>query len=241
MGEKPYILVVDDEPMIRDLLVQQFSREGYRVSSAASGTEMREKLDGAMPDLVVLDLMLPDESGFALARELRAKFDGGIIFLTGKDNVVDKVVGLEIGADDYVTKPFEQRELLARVSSVLRRTKRAGKPAAASVQQILEFEGWRLDLVGHELLSPKGEPVSLTNYEFQMLAAFAQRPNRALSRDQLLDLVGNREWSPFDRSIDVLIGKLRQKIEADPKKPSIIQTIRGVGYKFTVRVKASAP
>ena len=154
---------------------------------------------------------------------------------------MDKVVGLEIGADDYVTKPFEQRELLARVSSVLRRSKRAGKPAAANARQTFEFEGWRLDLIGHELLSPKGEPVSLTNYEFRLLAAFAERPNRALSRDQLLDLVGNREWSPFDRSIDVLIGKLRKKIEADPKKPTMIKTIRGVGYIFTVRVEASAP
>ena len=238
MGARALILVVDDDPLIRDLVVKQLSRQGYRTAAAADYKEMREQMDISSPDLVILDLRLPDKDGLEVARELRAESDVGIIMLTGLGDTVDKIVGLEIGADDYVTKPFEERELLARVGTVLRRTTRARELAPAKGQPVVEFAGWRLDLIGHELRSPEGKQVHLTNHEFQLLSAFAEQPNRVLSRDQILDIVGQREWSPYDRSVDVLVGKLRRKIEKTPKNPDFIKTIRGVGYKFTVLVSA---
>ncbi len=239
MESKGDILVVDDDPAICDLLDQQLTREGFRVAIAADAEQMRTRMNLRKPDLVILDLVLPGTDGLSLAREIRAGSDIPIVMLTGKGDTVDKVVGLEVGADDYITKPFEQRELIARINTILRRTQRGKNVIPDEGQAVLEFEGWRLDLLGHELHSPDAEPVHLTTYEFQLLASFARHPNQALSRDRLLDLVGHRDWEPTDRSIDVLVGKLRQKIEPDPKAPKYVKTIRGVGYKFAVRVTAA--
>jgi DNA-binding response OmpR family regulator len=236
MSAAPSILIVDDDPRLCRALARYFEREGYSVRTATSGEEMRQKLALERPDLVLLDLMLPDEDGFSLARELRANSDIAVVILTGKADTVDKVVGLELGADDYVTKPFDERELLARVRSVLRRASagRAGTTDADGT--VVRFAGWTLDLGSYELTSPAGEPVSLTQHEFQLLAAFARHPNRVLTRDAIMDLLAGRNWSPEDRSVDVLVGKLRKKLDDDPQHPRLIETVRGVGYKLSARV-----
>jgi two-component system phosphate regulon response regulator OmpR len=234
--ENPHsILIVDDDPRICRLVARHLSREGYSVRTASSGEEMRRRIAEEQPQLVILDLMLPDEDGFSLAREIRAESNVGIVMLTGKTDTVDKIVGLEIGADDYVTKPFDERELVARVRSVLRRMnddasekKRGGSIAC--------FEGWTLDLKGYDLTSPDGEPVHLTSHEFQLLSALVTHTHCVLTRDTILDLVSGRDWDPDDRSIDVLVGKLRKKIEADPHNPKLIKTIRGAGYKLTAKI-----
>jgi DNA-binding response OmpR family regulator len=179
--------------------------------------------------------MLPDEDGFTLARELRAGSNIGIVMLTGKTDTVDKIVGLEIGADDYVTKPFDERELLARVRSVLRRI----SDDAAQKQHggsIARFAGWTMDLAAYELTSPAGEQIHLTNHEFQLLSALVRHGHRVLSRDAILELVAGRDWDPEDRSVDVLVGKLRKKLESDPRDPKLIKTVRGAGYILTAKV-----
>ena len=237
MDAQAQILVVDDDERICRLLNRYLEREGYRVSTAANAEEMRRRVSAGMPDLVILDLNLPDADGFTLARELRAQTEVGIIKLTGKSDSVARVVGLELGADDYVTKPFDERELLARVRSVLRRARRSREPAGGEASSIVRFAGWRLDLTAHELTSPENELVHLTSYEFQLLSMFVERSNRVLTRDQILDLVTGRDWDPFDRSIDIRIGKLRRKLKEDPKNPRLIKTIRGAGYKFTAKVE----
>ena len=237
MDAHAQILVVDDDERICRLLKRYLMREGYGVSTAANAAEMRQRVSGEMPDLVILDLNLPDADGFTLARELRSRSEVGIIMLTGKSDSVDRVVGLELGADDYVTKPFDERELLARVRSVLRRAGQSRAPASDEDGSIVRFAGWHLDLTAHELTSPKNEMVHLTSYEFQLLSMFVERPNRVLTRDQILDLVTGRDWDPFDRSIDIRIGKLRKKLEEDPKNPRLIKTIRGAGYKFTAKIE----
>jgi len=231
------ILIVDDDIRLCRSLSRYFAREGYDVRTANSGAEMREKIALQKPGLIMLDLMLPDEDGFSLARELRSTTDIAVVILTGKSDTVDKVVGLELGADDYVTKPFDERELLARVRSVLRRSAagRDGSPGASGVRAC--FAGWTLDLDSYELTSPGGQAVTLTAHEFQLLAALANHPKRVLTREAIMDLVAGRDWSPEDRSVDVLVGKLRKKIEDDPQNPRLIETVRGVGYKFAVRVE----
>jgi len=236
-GTQPRILVVDDDERITRLLNRYLEREGYRVRTAATAAEMRKSLDADTPNLIILDLMLPDGDGFDLARELRSGFDVGIIMLTGKSDNVDRVVGLELGADDYVTKPFDERELLARVRSVLRRVGQGQETTGEAPGETFRFAGWQLDLTAHELTSPDGKIVHLTSYEFQLLSVFVLRPNRVLTRDQILDLVAGRNWDPFDRSIDIRIGKLRKKLGEDPKNPHLIKTIRGAGYKFTAKVE----
>lgn len=233
------IIVVDDDPRICKLLSRYLSREGYSVRTAESGEQMRRLLASESADLVILDLILPGEDGLVLARELRANSDVAIIMLTGKADTVDRIVGLELGADDYVTKPFDERELLARVRTVFRRLSRIPTTTPDAKASVARFAGWELDLNAHELTSTAGDKVHLTSYEFQVLSALVTRSNRALTRDELLDLAVDREWNPFDRSIDVLIGKLRRKIEIDPQHPSLIKTIRGTGYKFTASVELS--
>jgi DNA-binding response OmpR family regulator len=188
------------------------------------------------PDLLILDIVLPGENGLSLAKSVRAYSEVPIIMLTGKIDTVDKVVGLEIGADDYITKPFEERELLARVRSVLRRSSQKATQVPNREPSVVYFAGWLLDVVAHELTSPKGTTVYLTTHEWDLLYALVKRHNRALSREELLESVAGREWAPQDRSIDVLVGKLRAKLEDDPQHPKLIQTIRGVGYKFTCKV-----
>jgi DNA-binding response OmpR family regulator len=236
MSGSTSILIVDDDPRLCRTLARYFEHEGYTAHTATSGAEMRQRLAIERPNLVILDLILPDEDGFSLARELRANYDLPIIILTGKADTVDKVVGLEIGADDYVTKPFDERELLARIRSVLRRAAKVGKGGLESPVSIARFAGWRLDLYSYELTSPSGEPVALTPHEFQLLAAFVKHGNRVLTREVILEQVADRNWSPDDRSVDVLVGKLRKKLEKNPQDPKLIETIRGMGYKLKAKV-----
>ena len=238
MSASGTVLVVDDDPRVCRLLARYLGQEGYAVTTTTNGEELDRLVATEQPDLVILDLVMPGKNGFTLARELRSQSDVAIIMLTGKTETVDKVVGLELGADDYVTKPFDERELLARVRSVLRRRAAQTSAGASSHQgSVARFNGWQLDLTAHQLTSPAGNDVHLTSHEFKLLSAFVTRRNRALSRDEILRLVGGRHWSPYDRSIDVLLGKLRKKIEEDAKNPKIIQTIRGVGYMFTANVE----
>ncbi len=236
MDQDANILVVDDDVVICNLLDRYLTAAGYRVRTAANGEEMYRCIKLQPPDLILLDLKMPGKHGLELARELRKESDVGIIILTGSDETVDKVVGLEVGADDYVPKPFDERELLARVRSVLRRVLQI---AGTTDKSVARFSGWTLDLVAHELKSPAGDEVRLTSYEFQLLANLVKSPNRVFNRDQIMESITGRDWIPSDRSIDVLVGKLRKKIEEDPHKPIFIKTIRGTGYKFTARVKYS--
>lgn len=227
------ILVVDDEAEICHLLSNYLSRHGDIVETVGDGGGMRKVLDKEVFDLVILDLGLPDEDGFSLARYLREHTEVGIIILTGRGDTVDKVVGLEIGADDYVAKPFDLRELLAGVKSVLRRVSTIPSAAADAELGVFAFADWKLDISTRQLTSPTGTTVLLTIGEFAMLKVFLQHPNQVLSRDDLMDATHGREASPFDRSIDVQIGRLRRKTEADPEHPILIQTVRGAGYIFT--------
>jgi two-component system, OmpR family, response regulator len=235
-----HILVVDDQKEICEVVQQYLSSEGYRVSVANDGGGMRRVMDGAEVDLVILDLMLPGEDGLTLARQLREESTVGIIILTGRGETVDRIIGLEMGADDYLPKPFHLRELLARVKSVLRRaSSRAQKEKPSGARARARFAGWHLDLSTRELVSPDGGEVRLTTGEFDLLAAFVNNANQVLSRDRLLDLARNREAGPFDRTIDVQVGRLRRKLEPDPQKPTMIKTVRGTGYIFTPTVEVS--
>ncbi|MFO1424590.1 MAG: response regulator transcription factor [Candidatus Competibacteraceae bacterium] len=238
MSDTDSILVVDDDPRILRLVGHYLQREGYTVRLVATVREAREQLSVLSPGLILLDVGLPGEDGFVFAREIRSQSDIPIIMLTGRVQTVDKVVGLELGADDYITKPFEERELLARIRSLLRRYR--GSPAVslktATGGGVARFAGWRLDLTQHELFSSTGETVYLTSHEFRLLETFVLHPGRVLSRDALMDRVAGRDWNPLDRSIDVLVAKLRKKIEPNPAQPTLIKAVRGEGYKFTTEV-----
>jgi two-component system OmpR family response regulator len=239
MSDNGHILVVDDQKEICDVVQEYLTGEGYRVSIAHDGSGMRRVLGQHHIDLVILDLMLPGEDGLTLARSLRSESGIGIIILTGRGETVDRIIGLEMGADDYLPKPFHLRELLARVKSVLRRVQsRVGEPGQPA-RTNARFAGWSLDLSSRELLSPAGQQVRLTTGEFDLLAAFVNNPNQVLSRDRLLDLARNREAGPFDRTIDVQVGRLRRKLEDDPQNPTLIKTVRGSGYIFTPTVEFS--
>jgi two-component system OmpR family response regulator len=239
MSDNGHILVVDDQKEICDVVQEYLTGEGYRVSTANDGGGMRRVLGQSHVDLVILDLMLPGEDGLTLARGLRDESGIGIIILTGRGETVDRIIGLEMGADDYLPKPFHLRELLARVKSVLRRVQsRMGEPSQTA-RSHARFAGWSLDLSSRELTSPAGQEVRLTTGEFDLLAAFVNNPNQVLSRDRLLDLARNREAGPFDRTIDVQVGRLRRKLEDDPQNPSLIKTVRGSGYIFTPAVEMS--
>ena len=236
----PHILVVDDDRRVRNLLRRYLTDEGFRVSVAEDGETMRRRIAESAVDLVFLDLILPGDDGLTLARHLRATSDVPIIMLTGKGKMVDRVIGLEMGADDYIAKPFHLREVLARLRTVLRRSAgRSTRPAEplADAGDRLRFEGWELHLGKRELNAPDGRQVSLTTAEFGLLAAFAGNPTRVLDRDRLMDLTRNRDWTPFDRSIDSQVARLRKKLETDPKNPRLIKTVRGVGYVFTPTVE----
>lgn len=242
MTEATHILVVDDDPLVRDMLGRYFEGEGFQVSYAESGESLREQVAGTRFDAILLDLRLPGEDGLSLAREIRSKSSVPIIIITGKGDMVDRVVGLEMGADDYITKPFHLREVLARVRTVLRRAapqaqEGPGAKFDESAGERLRFADWQLDLVKRELLAPDGHPVALTTGEFDLLSAFARHPNRPLNRDQLMNFVHGRDWDPFDRSIDTQVGRLRKKIEQDPKEPELIKTVRGHGYVFTPKIE----
>jgi two-component system OmpR family response regulator len=235
--ENGHILVVDDQQEICELVREYLTGEGFRVSTANNGGGMREALAREAVDLVILDLVLPGEDGLQLARELRSQSEIGIVMLTGRGETVDRIIGLEMGADDYLSKPFHMRELLARVRSVLRRASaRVGeKEARARVRA--RFAEWTLDLASRELLSPAGDDVRLTTGEFELLSAFVGHANQVLSREQLLDLSRHREAGPFDRTIDVQVGRLRRKLGDDSKNPMLIKTVRGGGYIFTPEIE----
>lgn len=246
MNQLPHVHLVDDDPEIRSLVQEYLEEEGFRVTTAQDGVQMRAILEDDPANIVILDVRLPGESGLDLALGLRQTSEVPIIMLSEKDDVVDRVAGLEIGADDYVPKPFHLRELLARIRSLIRRSEvkadsgRYGESAEHDDDDgTLCFSGWVLNCQRRELVSPDGEPVDLSAGEFNLLVAFAERPNRILSRDQLLDIVYNREANLFDRSIDVQIGRLRRKIEVDPKRPALIKTVRGAGYMFNSAVSSS--
>jgi two-component system, OmpR family, response regulator len=239
MSDNGHILVVDDQREICDVVEEYLSGEGYQVSTAHDGAGMRRALAQSPVDLVILDLMLPGEDGLSLARSLREESDVGIIILTGRGETVDRIIGLEMGADDYLPKPFHLRELLARVKSVLRRVSSRTAERAPAPRSKARFAGWNFDLSSRELYSPAGKEVRLTTGEFDLLAAFVNNANQVLSRDRLLDLARNREAGPFDRTIDVQVGRLRRKLEDDPQRPSIIKTVRGSGYIFTPAVETS--
>jgi two-component system, OmpR family, response regulator len=242
MSEQPHILVVDDDREIRDLVTRYLSKHGLRVRGAADGREMRRVLKSWSIDLIILDLMLPGEDGLSLCRSLRANSKIPIIMLTAMGEETDRIVGLEMGADDYVAKPFNPRELLARIKAVLRRAESgpASKSEDADRPGLNAFEGWQLDLDSRELTSPQGVLVSLSAGEFELLSAFVTHPQRVLTRDQLLDLARGRQAQPFDRAIDVQVSRLRRKIEVDPGNPILIKTVRGGGYLFTPRVVKSS-
>ncbi len=230
MPNSPHLLIVDDDREIRDLLARFLRKHGYRVDTAPDGRVMTKLLEAGRFDLVVLDIMLPGEDGLSLCRRLRATSDLPIVMLTAVGDDTDRIVGLELGADDYVTKPFNPRELLARVKAVLRRAGAPRPAAAADGGRLLAFDRWRLDLARRELRAADGTLTPLTAGEFDLLAAFVEHPGRVLSRDQLLDLTKGRAAVPFDRSIDVQLSRLRRKIEPDPKDPRLIKTVRGGGY-----------
>lgn len=230
-----HILVVDDDPKVRTLLRRCFEGEGFAVSDAKDGAELRACLETQPVTLITLDLSLGKENGLDLAREIRKQHDVPIIMLTGKGDAIDRVVGLEIGADDYLAKPFELRELVARVRAVLRRTTPTAEPAPLG--HGYAFEGWVFDIDRRRLTRENGEDQELTTSEFNLLEVFVKRSQRVLSRDDLMDMLKGHDWSPLDRSIDNLIARLRKKIEQDPDRPRLIKTVRGVGYTFAAETK----
>ncbi|CAJ1782787.1 MULTISPECIES: response regulator [Aeromonas] len=231
-----HILVVDDHSEIRDLLKRFLEQHGLRVSCARDGKEMKRLLEEREFDLLVLDLMMPGEDGLTLCRELRAKSSLPIIMLTAMGEETDRIIGLEMGADDYLAKPFNPRELLARIKAVMRRTQVEPQPAAEALTRDLRFDRWLLDINRRELVDEEGVGLSLSTAEFDLLRVFLERPQRVLSRDQLLDLARGREAVAFDRAIDTLVSRLRRKLERDPKNPELIKTIWGGGYLFAADV-----
>jgi two-component system, OmpR family, response regulator len=235
MAQAVRLIVVDDESDLREMIAEYFAKYGFAVRTAGDGRELDAHLAGDPPDLLILDVNMPGEDGFAIARRVRARSAVPILMLTAAGDTVDRVVGLELGADDYVTKPFDLRELRARVQAVLRRTGRTPDPSPKLVENSAErvrFGDLLLDLDAHRLLQPDGTDLEITAMEFDLLAVFARNPNRVLSRDRLLDLAHNRDSEPFDRSIDVRITRIRRKVERDPEKPQVIKTMRGAGYMF---------
>jgi two-component system, OmpR family, response regulator len=234
MSAEPHILVVDDHREMRDLVSRALAREGFRVSTAADGRAMRKALADGRIDLILLDLMLPGEDGLALCRTLRAESNIPIIMITAKGEEVDRVIGLEMGADDYLPKPFGSRELVARIRAVLRRSR--DRISAERTPGRYRFGRWRLDAGARELLRDDGVAIPLSTGEFELLTALIERPQRVLSRDQLLDLVHGRGANALDRSIDTQVSRLRRKLELDPSDPKIIKTVWGGGYMFAAGV-----
>ncbi len=242
MRQDAHVLVVDDDPRVCEMLREFLSGEGFQVSLAAGGDDMRAVIAKSGVDIVLLDLVMPGDDGLTLARELRRDTNVPIIMLTGKGDVIDRIVGLEIGADDYIAKPFHLREVLARIRSVLRRCMPGSEsepPSAATnamATACLEFDGWRFDPARRTLHNADGTAIDLTTGEYELLRVFVENAGKVLNRDQLMDQAKGREWTPYDRAVDTQIGRLRRKIEPDPAKPVWIKTVRGVGYVFTPQV-----
>ncbi len=228
------VLIVDDDADVRRMLATYLAGHDYAVEAVENGAAMRAALERQVPDVVLLDVGLPGEDGLSLARFLRERYGVGIIMVTAADGVVDRIVGLEVGADDYIAKPFDPRELRARIKSVLRRLQGAAGPAPAQPQtaQRVRIGRCTLDLRSRQLFDADQRDVPITAMEFDLLKTFVEHPNQVLTRDRLLTLTRNREWEPFDRSIDIRIARLRRKVEADPENPVSIRTVRGAGYMF---------
>ncbi|RYF83731.1 MAG: response regulator transcription factor [Comamonadaceae bacterium] len=242
MNPASHIAVLDDEVDITLLLANYLQGHGFRVSQVHKGGALMTLMETDPADLVLLDLGLPGEDGFSIARRVRESWHCGVVIVTGRGDAVDKVVGLEVGADDYVTKPFDLRELVARVKAVLRRLTPEARVAlapaalAAAPADRLHFAGWQLDTAARSLRNPHGGEVTLTGGEFDLLQALARHPGRVLSRDFLLEQTRGREAAPFDRTIDVQVGRLRKKVEADPEDPQLIKSVRGAGYILVAQV-----
>lgn len=231
------LLLVDDEAALREPLAEYLSRQGFAVTAAASAAEARSRLKEESPDLVLLDIMMPGEDGLSLCRHLSESKAIPTILLTARGEATDRIVGLEIGADDYVVKPFEPRELVARIRSVLRRSARGG--ALPAEDEVFEFEGWTLDPLKRRLTDGEGALVSISSVEFRLLMAFLEHPRQVLDRDRLLDMVQGREAHLFDRAVDNQISRLRRKIEVDSRNPTLIQTVWGGGYMLAADVRRS--
>jgi two-component system OmpR family response regulator len=229
------LLLVDDEASLREPLGEYLERQGFAVTQAANAADAREQLKDFAPDLVLLDIMMPGEDGLSLCRHLAETRAVPTIFLTARGEATDRIVGLEIGADDYVVKPFEPRELVARIRSVLRRAARGFGHEAEN--EVLEFEGWRLDPLKRRLIDADGASVAISSVEFRLLMAFLEHPRQVLDRDRLLDMVQGREAHLFDRAVDNQVSRLRRKIEADTRNPMLIQTVWGGGYMLAADVK----
>lgn len=239
MESSPHILVVDDHREIRELLSKYLRQHGLRVTTAEGGEAMRKVLHSSAIDLIVLDIMMPGEDGLTLCRHLRETTELPVIMLTAVAEDTDRVIGLEMGADDYITKPFNPRELLARIKAVLRRTQSLPPQRQPSQVNKIAFDRWTLDSRQREIIGEDGVAVPLSTAEFQLLMAFVNHPKMVLNRDQLLDLTRGREAQVFDRSIDNQVSRLRRKIEADPARPALIKTVWGGGYMFTADVRRS--
>lgn len=229
------VLIVDDDPVTRATLAGYFEQAGYAIAEAEDAAEARQVMGRETIDLVLLDVGLPGEDGFSLIREIRRHSELPVIFVSGRDQDLDRILGLELGADDYVVKPFNAREVVVRARNLLRRS--LGRQGPDEEPERRDFAGWSLDLRRRCLLTPGGDRVELTRGEFNLLEALTAKPGRALSRDALLDHVSNRDWHPSDRTVDVLIGRLRQKLGDDPRAPRLIITLHGVGYLFGARIQ----
>ena len=238
MTTQDHVLVVDDDSEIRSLLREYLQKSGYRVTAVADGKGMWAALEEAQPDIVVLDLMLPGDDGLVLCRNLRARSGMPIIMLTARGEETDRIVGLEMGADDYLAKPFNPRELLARIKSILRRARALPENLQPDDARVMRFAGWSLDIASRNLRSPDGVVVALSGTEYKLLRVFLAHPNRVLNRDQLIDLMLSRDATPFDRSIDVQVSRLRQRLGEGAREPAIIKTVRGEGYVLAVPVEA---
>jgi two-component system OmpR family response regulator len=242
MSDHPIsILLVDDEPTLRVPLAEYLVGQGFAVTEADSAAAARSKLQSHRPDIVLLDIMMPGEDGLSLCRHLVESQNLPVIFLTARGESTDRIVGLELGADDYVVKPFEPRELVARIRTVLRRVQKGGAPAANEADWIYRFEGWQLDPLKRKLTDPDGVLVPISTAEFRLLRAFLDHPRDVLDRDRLLDMVQGRTAHLFDRAVDNQVSRLRRKIEADTRDPQFILTVRGGGYRFGAKVTRTAP
>jgi two-component system, OmpR family, response regulator len=239
MADRPHLLIVDDDREIRSLLSQYLEKNDFRTTAVADGREMRRVLDRSPVDLIVLDLMLPGEDGLTLCRELRTHSQLPVIMLTARGEDVDRIVGLEIGADDYLAKPFNPRELLVRIRAVLRRSANAPRDPNPELVRSFSFAGWRLDTTRRTLTDPGGREVQLSGAEYRLLAVLLAAGNRVLSRTQLAELLRGREADPFDRSIDVRVSRLRQILGDDARAPQIIKTVYGEGYVIGVPVESA--
>lgn len=231
------LLLVDDEPTLREPLAEYLTGQGFAVAEAESAAIARSRVLEQRPDLVLLDIMMPGEDGLSLCRHLVEAQDIPVILLTAKGEATDRIIGLEIGADDYVVKPFEPRELVARIRTVLRRAGKSEKASGPETDLFYAFEDWQLDPLKRRLIDPEGTMVALTTAEFRLLRALLDHPQQVMDRDRLLDIVQGREAHLFDRAIDNQISRLRRKIEVDSRKPQLIQTVRGGGYRLSANVR----